>query len=157
MMMQDTTAMTGDLFGVISVNPDYSTLVKVMNVAGTKPSLMAAGPYTLFAPINQGFVKLTQPKLDSLAKDTTKLNSVLKYHIVKGRYTKADILKALAGGKKSISLPTIEGGTLTLSVNAQKNLEISDGKGHKASVTSFDKMATNGVIHGIDNVLLPNK
>lgn len=151
----DTTQSSGDLLGVITSTPDYSTLSKVISAAHIEAQLKTTGPFTIFAPINQGFVTLTQAKLDSLVKDSTALKSALQYHIVKGRYSKAELIKALSAGNRATTLPTVGGDTLSLAINAESNLEITDGKGNKALVTSFDQTAANGVIHGINNVLLP--
>lgn len=153
--MGDTAASANDLSGIITANPEYSTLSKVIGAAGMEAALKGAGPLTVFAPINQGFVTLTQAGLDSLAKDTTVLKSVINYHVVKGSYTKDNILKALSSGKNTTTLTTLNGGQLTLTVNAEKNLEITDAKGNKALVTTFDQKAQNGVVHGINNVLRP--
>lgn len=151
----DATQSAGDLLGVIASSPDYSTLAKVITAANIEAQLKATGPFTIFAPINQGFVTLTQAKLDSLVKDGNGLKSALQYHIVQGRYSKAELIKALSAGNRTATLPTVGGDTLSLAINAESNLEITDGKGNKALVTSFDQTATNGVIHGINNVLLP--
>lgn len=152
---QDSTKSGGDLLGVITANKDYSTFTKIVNHAKIQSELQASGDYTVFAPINQGFVKLSQARLDSVVKDSSRLKDVLNYHVVKGKYAKSDILKALAAGKNTAKLTTVEGGTLTLTVNEQKNLEITDEQGNTALVTAFDQTASNGVIHAINGVLMP--
>ena len=144
-----------DFFGVITSDQNYSTLEKVINVSGIEEELKIIGPFTIFAPINQGFASLTKKKLDNLVKDSTALASVLQYHIVRGRYSKADIVKALSGGKDATTLTTLSGDVLTFKLNANKDLEVIDERGGKAVFTAYNHLITRGVVHGINNVLLP--
>lgn len=145
---------TGDIATVLTSNTDYSTLALTAKSAGVESTLKGPGPYTLFAPNNEAFSKLSKGKLDSLMKDPTKLSSTLKGHVVAGKYTKDDIIKALTAGKGKATLKTIDGQSLTLSVFEQKNLQVTDGQGNSALVTNFDLMATNGVVHGLNGLLL---
>ncbi|MGZ3810786.1 MAG: fasciclin domain-containing protein [Mucilaginibacter sp.] len=144
---------TGDIVSVLTSSPDYATFELGVKSANLETTLKGAGPFTVFAPNNTGFSKLPQGKLDSLMKDPTKLATVLKGHVVAGKYSKADIIKALSAGKGKTTLKTIDGQILTLSVFEQKNLQITDAQGNSALVTSFDLPATNGTIHGLNGVL----
>ncbi len=150
-----SAAAASDINGAISANAQLSTLGKVIRVAKMSSVFAAAGPYTVFAPTNLAFGKLGQKNLDSLVKDSTQLHAFLKYHIVVGRYTKDDIIKALSSESGKLVLNTLNGETLQLTVNADKNLEITDAKGNKAYVTAFDQTAGNGVVHSIDRPLMP--
>lgn len=150
-----TTSTVDDFFGVIASDQNYSTLEKVIDISGIEEELKSIGPFTIFAPINKGFAALSQPKLDNLVKDSTALTTVLQYHIVRGRYSKADIVKALSEGKKSTTLTTLSGDKLSFTLNADKNLEITDERGGKAVLTSVNHLITAGVVHGINKVLLP--
>jgi uncharacterized surface protein with fasciclin (FAS1) repeats len=151
----DAQTAGGDVVAVIAGSADYSGLTNVLKTANLESSLKASGPYTVFAPNNAALSKIPKPKLDSLMKDPAGLAKVVKVHVVNGKYTKADIIKALSVGKGKASLKTIDGESLTLSVNDKSNLQVSDAQGDTALVTSFDLLGTNGVVHGINGALLP--
>lgn len=145
-------AASGDVLQAISQS-GYNTMFRTsIKTAGLESTLTGAGPYTVFAPSDQAFT--AGSKADSLLKDPAKLTPVLRGHVVNGKYTKDDIIKALTAGKGTATMTTIDGGTLTLKVNASKNLELSDSAGNTALVTVFDLQGTNGVAHVINNVLL---
>lgn len=147
------TAPTSDIVTTIDGNIDYSTLAVALKAANLETTLKGKGPFTVFAPNNVAFSNIPKSKLDSLLKDPVKLAAVLKGHVVTGNYDKASVIKALSAGKGTAILKTVEGQTLTLSVNDKKNLELTDSQGNKALVTSFNMMGTNGVAHGINAVL----
>ncbi len=148
-------APTGNVVQAVSQSGYNSVLTSAIKTAGLESSLNTGGPYTIFAPSDQAFSGVAQ--MDSLLKDPAKLTPALRGHVVNGKYTKADIIKALTDGKGTATLNTIDGGTLTLKVNASKNLELSDASGNTALVTVFDLQGTNGVAHVINNVLLPKQ
>lgn len=149
------SAASGDVVGVLSSSTDYAPLALAIKNADLETTLKAAGPFTIFAPNDVAFSKIPKPTMDELTKDHAKLAKILKYHVVAGKYTKADIIKALGAGKGKAVLKTIDGESLTLSVNDKSNLQITDAKGNAALVIAFDLMATNGVVHGLNGVLMP--
>lgn len=149
------SAATSDVVGVLSSNTDFAPLALAVKTADLEPTLKGPGPFTVFAPNDVAFSKVPKPTMDDLTKDHAKLAKVLKYHVVAGEYTKADIIKALSAGKGKTTMKTVDGETLTLSVNDKSNLQIADAKGNVALVISFDTMASNGVIHGLNGVLMP--
>jgi uncharacterized surface protein with fasciclin (FAS1) repeats len=119
----------------------FKTLVKAVQAAGLAETLKGPGPFTVFAPTDAAFAKLPAGTLDSLLKDKQKLTSVLTYHVVPGKVAAADV--------KPGQVKTVQGQSLTLA---------KDGGGvtvNNAKVTSADIMASNGVIHVIDTVVLP--
>jgi uncharacterized surface protein with fasciclin (FAS1) repeats len=146
-----TTGM-GDVVSAISKTGYNATFGTAIKTAGLESALQGAGPYTIFAPSDQALT--TASAAASWLNDKAKLETVLKSHVVSGKYTKDDIIKALSAGKGKATLNTIDGGTVTLKVNANKNLELSDTKGNSALVTVFDQQATNGVVHVINGVLM---
>ena len=126
-------------------------LVKAANIGS---ALQAAGPFTVFAPTNEAFTKLPSGKLDSLLSDPAKLATVLKMHVVVGKFSKADIVKALnASADRKATFKTIDGGTLTLSFTIEKKLVLTDEHGNSADLLLYNIQATNGVIQGLDGVL----
>jgi uncharacterized surface protein with fasciclin (FAS1) repeats len=149
------SAASGDVVGVLSSSTNFAPMALAIKNADLEATLKAAGPFTVFAPNDVAFSKVPKPTMDDLMKDKAKLARVLKYHVIAGKYTKTDIIKALNAGKGKAVLKTIDGDALTLSVNDKSNLQLTDAKGNTAVVVSFDSMASNGVIHGLDGVLIP--
>jgi uncharacterized surface protein with fasciclin (FAS1) repeats len=153
-----TTNVTGasDVVGALASNPDYSTALTAVKTAGLDSTLKSGGPYTIFAPNNVAFSNLSTTKQDSLMKNPAKLAALLKGHVVTGKYSKADIIKALNAGKGKASLTTIDGQPLTLSLVGSK-LQLTNAAGSTAQVTLFDLIGANGIVNGINGVLTPTK
>lgn len=136
---------------------DHTTLVAAVKAAGLVDTLSGAGPFTVFAPTNAAFGKLPAGTVDTLVKpeNKTKLTTILTYHVVPGRVTAADLQKQIKDGNGKATLKTVQGGTLTAQEKGGK-VEISDAKGGTATVTIPDVLQSNGVIHVVDTVLMPN-
>ncbi|GGA90673.1 Uncaracterized surface protein containing fasciclin (FAS1) repeats [Mucilaginibacter sp. NFR10] len=150
-----TAAASGDVVGVMATSTNYAPMALAIKSAQLEPTLQAAGPFTIFAPNDVAFSKLPKAQFDALMKDPAKFAPILKYHVVAGKYTKTDIIKALGAGKGKADLKTIDGQTLHLSVNDKSNLQITDAKGNAVLVTAFDTEASNGVVHGINGIMMP--
>ena len=146
---------TDDVATVLMGNSDYSTAAAGFKTAGLDATLKTGGPYTIFAPNNAAFNKLPAGKLDSLKADPAKFSAFLKGHVVNGKYGKADIIKALTDGKGKATLTTIDGQSLALSVSPNKTLQLTNAAGVSAEVSLYDLIGTNGVVNGINGVLLP--
>src|ERR1700733_6141944 len=135
---------------------DHTTLVAAVKAAGLGETLKGPGPFTVFAPTNAAFAKLPAGTVDTLLKpeNKAKLTSILTYHVVPGRMTKADLMAKIKmmGGKAE--LKTVEGGSLWVSSDMGK-LWIWDENGGKAQVTISDVTQSNGVIDVVDTVLMP--
>jgi uncharacterized surface protein with fasciclin (FAS1) repeats len=149
------TDAASDVVGALASNADYSTALAAVKAAGLDSTLKTGGPYTIFAPNNAAFTSLGA-KGDSLMKDPVKLASLLKGHVVKGKYAKADIIKALNAGKGKASVTTIDGQTLQLSITAGK-LQLTNAAGSSAQVTLYDLIGANGIVNGLNGVLTPTK
>jgi uncharacterized surface protein with fasciclin (FAS1) repeats len=137
---------------------DHTTLVAAVKAAGLADTLSGTGPFTVFAPTNAAFSKLPAGTVDSLVKPESKamLTGILTYHVVPGRMTAADLVKAVKDGGGKASLKTVAGGTLTVMDAGGGKLSITDSKGGKSMVTISDVMQSNGVIHVVDTVLIPS-
>jgi len=145
---------SGDVVASLTSSDNYTALSIALRAAGLSETLEGAGPYTVFAPTNEAFGKIPSAQLDALIKDPAKLATVLKFHIVSGKYTKADLIKALGASKeRKTTLKTLDGENLTLAVVSGK-LQLSDDHGNTAQVTAFDLPATNGTVHGLNAVLM---
>ena len=120
----------------------FQTLASLLTKAGLADTLAMGGPFTVFAPTDEAFAKVPKATLDALAENPARLKSVLLYHVVPGRVTAADVVE-LSSAK------TLEGRSLAIKV--VDGAVYVDG----AKVTTPDVMASNGVIHVIDSVLIP--
>ncbi len=136
---------------------DHTTLVAAVKAAGLVDTLQGPGPFTVFAPTNDAFAKLPPGTVDSLLKPENKatLVKVLTYHVVPGRMTAINLMKAVKDGEGQAKLKTVAGEDLWVKQAGPGKLTITDSKGDAAMVTIADVMQSNGVIHVIDTVLLP--
>jgi uncharacterized surface protein with fasciclin (FAS1) repeats len=120
----------------------FTTLLAALKAAGLDQTLEGKGPFTVFAPTDEAFAKLPPGTVDSLLKDVPKLKSVLLYHVVAGDVRSADVVKLT-------SAKTVEG--TEVAVKAGKDGVRING----ANVVKADIVASNGIIHVIDTVLIP--
>lgn len=136
---------------------DHTTLVAAVKAAGLVDTLEGPGPFTVFAPTNEAFAKLPAGTVDTLLKPENKdqLVKVLTYHVVSGKVSSKDLVKMIKKGGGKAELKTVSGGTITASLQMGKVI-LTDEKGGTATVTIADVNQSNGVIHVIDSVLLPN-
>ena len=136
---------------------DHTTLVAAVNAAGLVDTLEGAGPFTVFAPVNAAFEKLPAGTVDTLLKPENKdqLVKVLTYHVVAGKVSSSDLVKMIKDGGGKADLTTVAGGKITASITDGKVI-LTDEKGGTATVTIADVFQSNGVIHVVDSVLLPN-
>jgi len=145
----DTTAPapTGDIVETAVAAGDFTTLAAALEAAGLVETLQGDGPFTVFAPTDAAFeTALSDLGLtaDELLADTELLTSVLTYHVVEGEYPAADVV-----GLDGQAVPTVNGAEVEISVDGEMVMV------NEATVTTPDVFATNGVIHVIDQVLLP--
>jgi len=122
---------------------NFSTLLTAVKQAGLVDALKGEGPYTLFAPTDEAFAKIPQDQLQALLKDKKMLTSVLTYHVVADNIPSSDVVK-LKQAK------TLQG--QSISINASNGVKVDN-----ANVIMTDIVASNGVIHVIDSVIMPSK
>jgi len=137
---------------------DHTTLVAAVKAAGLVETLEGTGPFTVFAPTNEAFNKLPAGTVDTLLKPENKatLTKVLTYHVVAGRLSAHDLMKQIKEGNGTAQLTTVEGGKLWATLHDGKHIELKDEKGGTAMVTIANVFQSNGVIHVIDSVVMPN-
>jgi uncharacterized surface protein with fasciclin (FAS1) repeats len=121
----------------------FNTLATALKAAGLVETLKGPGPFTVFAPTDEAFAKLPAGALDGLLKDKAKLTAVLTYHVVSGKVMAADAAKLT-------SAKTVQG--QSLKIDASSGVKV-DG----AKVVKADVLASNGVIHVIDAVVMPKQ
>ena len=119
----------------------FKTLAAALTAAGLVDTLKGPGPFTVFAPTDEAFAKIPKADLDALIKDKAKLTKVLTYHVVAGKVMAADVVK-LKEAK------TVEG--QMVKIDASHGVKVNG-----ATVVKADVLASNGVIHVIDTVLMP--
>ena len=137
---------------------DHTTLVAAVGAAGLVETLKSAGPFTVFAPTNAAFGKLPAGTVETLVKPENKatLTKILTYHVVAGKLDSKAIMKAIKAGNGVATLTTVSGGKLTAKMNGEHNVILTDEKGGMANISVYDVYQSNGVIHSIDTVLMPN-
>jgi uncharacterized surface protein with fasciclin (FAS1) repeats len=138
-------------------SPIHTTLVAAVKAAGLVDTLNSAGPFTVFAPTNDAFAKLPAGTVDNLVKPENKdtLTRILTYHVVPGRISAKDIAAGIKAGGGKYVMTTVEGGKLTATMSGKKVM-LTDEKGDMAAVTTANVFQSNGVIHVLDTVLMPN-
>ncbi|WP_373331069.1 fasciclin domain-containing protein [Salmonirosea aquatica] len=135
---------------------DHTTLVAAVKAAGLVETLQGKGPFTVFAPTNAAFEKLPAGTVETLVKPENKatLTKILTYHVVSGMMDSNAIAAAIKEGNGKATFTTVEGGTLTAMMKGKK-LMLMDEKGGTSTVTIKDVYQSNGVIHVIDTVAMP--
>jgi uncharacterized surface protein with fasciclin (FAS1) repeats len=136
---------------------DHTTLVAAVKAAGLVDTLSGPGPFTVFAPTNEAFDKLPAGTVETLLKPENKdmLVKILTYHVVPGRVSAKDLKKMIKAGHGTATIKTVQGENLTAAVEGS-NIVLTDAKGGRSTVTIADVFQSNGVIHVVDTVLMPN-
>ncbi len=135
------TGAAKDIVDTAVAAGDFKTLAQALTAADLIKTLKGSGPFTVFAPTDAAFAKIPKAQLEALLKDKAKLTSVLTYHVVPGKVMAKDV--------KPGAVKTVQGGSLTVKADGGKVMV--DG----ANVVKTDIVASNGVIHVIDSVILP--
>ena len=148
---------TKDIIDNAVNSADHTTLVAAVKAAGLVETLKGAGPFTVFAPTNAAFEKLPAGTVEMLLKPENKamLTKVLTYHVVAGRFDSKAIAKMIKKGKGTATLKTVSGGTL-MAMMSGNDLILRDEKGGTSRVSTANVYQSNGVIHVVDTVLMPN-
>ena len=141
-----SNSATMDIVQTAMAAKNLSTFVKAVQIAGLEETLKGSGPFTVFAPNNQAFSKLPAGALDALEADPAKLKQVLTYHVIPASIMASDA----AAMTTPTSPPTVEGATLQVTKGRRGRLMVNG-----ANVVKADIQASNGVIHVINQVLMP--
>jgi uncharacterized surface protein with fasciclin (FAS1) repeats len=120
---------------------NFTTLARALQAADLVDTLKGAGPFTVFAPTDEAFAKLPAGTLDALLADKAKLTAVLTYHVVPGKVTASQV-------SQLTEAKTVQGGKVRIDTSSGVKID-------NAKVIKADVMASNGVIHVIDTVILP--
>ncbi|WP_426036826.1 fasciclin domain-containing protein [Brevundimonas sp. DC300-4] len=136
---------------------NLTTLVSAVQAAGLAETLSGPGPFTVFAPDNAAFEKVPVATREALLAPAGKadLTKILTYHVVPGRLTAADLATQAQANAGKVELTTVEGDTLTVNVNPDGSVTLTDENGGTSRVTQADVLQSNGVVHVIDTVVMP--
>ncbi len=137
----DTHEQPGDIVDIAAGNEAFSTLVAAVTAAGLVDTLKGEGPFTVFAPTDEAFAALPEGTVEGLLEDIPALTAILTYHVVPGTVMSGDL-------EDGMMAETVNGASVTIGVGETVTV---DG----ATVIQADIEASNGVIHVIDSVLLP--
>lgn len=137
--------------------PNLTTLVKAVQAADLVSTLQGTGPFTVFAPTNDAFDRAPTKFVSDLMLPANKtvLQKVLKYHVVLGRVTAADLVSKINAGGGTAMIQTVEGENLTFKLGPNGNVMVMGMGGSNGFVTTADVMQSNGVVHVINGVLAP--
>jgi uncharacterized surface protein with fasciclin (FAS1) repeats len=134
------SAQAKDIVDTAVAAGNFKSLATALQAAGLVDTLKGPGPFTVFAPTDEAFAKVPKADLDALLKDKAKLTAVLTYHVVSGKVMAADV--------KPGAVKTVNGKSLTIATAGGVKVD-------NAKVTATDIVASNGVIHVIDSVVMP--
>jgi len=152
----EVEATTPNIVEVAAGNDSFSTLVAAVTAADLAGTLSGEGPFTVFAPTNDAFAKLPEGTVESLLEPENKeaLTGILTYHVVSGKFDAAAVIEAINSNNGTFTVTTVQGGAIDLSLS-DGNVVLTDAKGGTATVVIADVAASNGVIHAIDTVVMP--
>lgn len=139
--LADSHEQPGDIIDIAAGNEAFSTLVAAITAAGLVETLQGEGPFTVFAPTDEAFAALPEGTVEALLDDIPALTAILTYHVVPGAVMSGDL-------EDGMMAETVNGASVTIGVGETVTV---DG----ATVTQADIEASNGVIHVIDAVILP--
>jgi uncharacterized surface protein with fasciclin (FAS1) repeats len=135
-----------DVYDNIARSPDHTDFVAALKRAGLSGELKGKGPFTVFAPTNAAFATLAPAARRTMSA---------RYFIVPGRYDSRALLERINENGGDAKLKTLDGGTITASLNGPTNILLTDGKGNLADISVYDIYDSNGVTHVIDRVIEP--
>lgn len=154
--VSDVEEIAPNIAEVAASNDNFTTLVAAVTAADLVATLSSDGPFTVFAPTNDAFSKLPEGTVDTLLKPENKetLTGILTYHVVSGKFEAAAVIEAINSNNGKFTVTTVQGNTIDLSLSDGK-VVLTDAKGGTATVAITDVSASNGVIHAIDTVVMP--
>jgi uncharacterized surface protein with fasciclin (FAS1) repeats len=135
-----SSAMAADIVDTAVSAGSFNTLVTAVKAAGLVDTLKGPGPFTVFAPTDEAFAKIPKDQLNALLADKKKLTEVLTYHVVPGKVMAKDV--------KAGPVKTVEGQSATIKIDGGPRID-------NARIVKTDVVASNGVIHVIDTVIMP--
>jgi len=145
-----------DIVDIAASSDDFSTLVTAVKAAGLVNTLKSDGPFTVFAPSNTAFAKLPEGTVSSLLEENSKsaLTSILTYHVIPAKITAESLVNSITAAGGSFEMKTVNGASITAKI-MNGNPVLIDQKNNKSFITQTDLSGSNGVVHVIDQVVMP--
>ncbi len=149
-------ALPNNIVESANLGRDLSVLASAVHAAELADTLASPGPFTVFAPSDAAFAKLSQTEMDHLFKPENKrrLTSLMAHHILAGQLTTSELRDRARAANGQLTLRTVDGDTIEVK-DCDDQLHIADQHGGQAIVTVSDLLQSNGVIHVMDSVLAP--
>ncbi|MGD1843090.1 MAG: fasciclin domain-containing protein [Thermonemataceae bacterium] len=151
-----TFAQDKNVVEAASASKDHTTLVSALKAAALVETLQGAGPFTVFAPTNAAFDKLPDGTVANLLKPENKpqLTKVLTYHVLSGKFTSEDVVNAIKKGNGQATFKAVSGDSIIAMLDGDK-VVLKDEGGNTSTVVAADLEQSNGIIHVVDTVVLP--
>ena len=146
-----------DIIQNISRSADYSTLLSAITTAGLTETFKSKGPITIFAPTNEAFAQMPADELDTLMKHKYELSSLITYHAIAGRVSIKDITRNIKEHKGIAAYITLAGSKIYASIDANRNVVLTDENGGQSIISKFDVAQKNGMLHVVTEVIVPKK
>jgi uncharacterized surface protein with fasciclin (FAS1) repeats len=152
-----TMSSANDVIENASRYKDLSTFVQLVDTAGLAQTFKATNPITVFAPNNQAFLKLDKAIMDTLLKPShkQKLTKLLLTHVISGKISSKDIAKQISLNNGQAILTTMAGTKLTATIDANRNIVLTDENGGNSIISKFDIQQKNGILDIVNSVLIP--
>jgi len=146
----------GTIVDIAIGNKNFSTLVTALKSADLVGALQGKGPFTVFAPTNDAFAKIDSKTLNSLLEEKNQkvLSNILTYHVISGKLVASDVIAALNKGNGSVELKALNGQLITV-MKKDGKIWLKDSKGNYSEISATDIIGSNGVIHVINTVVMP--
>ena len=156
LLISTKTLAQGTIVDVAVGNENFSTLVTALKAADLVAALQSDGPFTVFAPTNDAFFFFDSKTLGSLLEPSNKeaLANILTYHVVSGQLNASDVVKALSDGGGKVVIKALNNQSLTV-IQKDGKIWLMDSNGNYSEIVATDVMGSNGVIHVIDTVVMP--
>lgn len=159
--MSSSSSMSGTendgptIAAIASGNKDFETLTAALGAVGLVETFDSPGEYTVFAPTDAAFDALPEGTVNSLVTDQKDvLKGILAYHVIPAKITAAQLVKAIEDNRNYYLMQTLGGQTIVATIKGG-NVQLIDAAGNRSTVILTDVMASNGIIHGIDAVVMP--
>lgn len=137
-----------NIFDNAAKSPEHTVFVAEVRQAGLADTLKSKGPFTVFAPTDAAYAALSpQARADAMKS--------AGYLVVRGRFDSKTLLRLISENEGQAQLKTLEGGTITATMNGPTNIALMDGKGDVADIAIYDIYQSNGIIQVVDKVMLP--
>ena len=146
----------GTIVDAAVANKNFSTLVTALKSADLVGALQGDGPFTVFAPTNDAFSKIDPETLNFLLEEKNQkvLSNILTYHVISGKLVASDVVAALNKNNGSVELTSLNGQVIKV-MQKDGKIWLKDSKGNYSEISATDVMGSNGVIHVIDTVVMP--